>query len=207
MATEALVTIIFSYLKDGYGVYKTVNSLSLKIAHIIEKSGDSHYKTAIDLLNDMKRSNNPQRDFEQAILSLRTALDFFVSAGDAAEKELLGKPYGKAENYLKAFATAILIADCYNMSRENRLEKGFLKRAKTCFSTFASELVLHSRIEDTNGLNFISMTRMILKGDSSGTAALIEGLEQKRQELNVVLRGADVEELREPIRRADGLMG
>jgi hypothetical protein len=187
---------VLNFLKPGYGVYKTIENLSNKMVPILEKSGDIHFKVASSLLRDVadKNTKQPKREFDQAIHSLRTAYDFFVSAGDVAKILWADEFNGKATSYAKAFATALLIAACYGQCKEARLEKDFLEKAKSCFSAFSTALISQTRLDDLNGLNLISMTRVTLTGDSPDTKVLIDLLEQIRQDLNMILRSVGIRE-------------
>ena len=87
-----------------------------------------------------------------------------------------------------------MIAACYGQCKEARLEKDFLEKAKSCFSTLSTALISQTRLDDFNGLNLISMTRVTLTGDSPDTKALIDLLEQIRQDLNIILRTVGIRE-------------
>ena len=204
---DFLLTVL-GFLKQGYGAYKTIESLSNKMAPILEKSGDTHFKVASSLLKDVadRNTQQPKREFNQAIHSLRTAYDFFVSAGDDA-KILWAEEYNsKTTSYAKAFASALLIAACYKRCKEAGLEKDFLERAKSCFSTFSTAFISQTRFDNLNGLNLISMTRITLTGDSSDTNALIKFLEQARQDLNSILRTVGIEEITDPFEHLKGIL-
>lgn len=204
---ESFLLTAFHLLKGGYEVYETIESLSNKMVEILEKIGDTHYKVALALLRDVasRKSQDPEREFNQAILSLRTAYEFFVSAGDDAKILGFEDLNGKGTNYLKAFVTALLIAVCYKKYKETQLERDFLKRAKLCFSTFASAAISTARADDMNELNLISMTMILFRGDSSTTREFIKVLEQSRQDLNSIFRKAGIEEIKTPFEAMQGL--
>lgn len=198
MSSAPILYVVYEYLKKGYEIYETIEKFSNKMVEILENVGDIHYDTAIEFLKDVayRKSNKPEREFNQAIQSLRTAYNFFINAGDKAKILRSDEYNGKGTNYLKAFETALVITICYIKSEEHELAKDYLLKAKSCFNIYASNALKAGVADDVNGFNIISMARILINPNSSSAKKISEVLDEQKQQLNSILTIYNIEKIK-----------
>lgn len=95
------------------GTIYNVSKFIFSTKSVIEEIGGNEFKAALHSLDDMSRSNNPERELNMAITHLRSALEHFALKSDG-----LFASYSAMQ---KRFETALLISLCYKFLSEYAL--------------------------------------------------------------------------------------
>ena len=96
--------------------------------NVIEEIGSNEFNAALHSLDDMSRSNNPERELNMAITQLRSALEHFKSKS-------LGI-LGSVSADKQMFQTALLISICYKFLQETILSYKYRDISIKAFSTW-----------------------------------------------------------------------
>ena len=114
--------ILLANAKTAYSTYKTINDIFVdKTKEVMRAISEKELRSAIKTLDDIKHSNDKEREFSSAITQLRLALEKMDS--DAINK----------------WKTALLIALCYKAINESSLSLKFGDRAIEYFSKYIEE--------------------------------------------------------------------
>lgn len=95
------------------GTIYNVSKFIFATKSVIEEIGGNEFNAALHSLDDMSRSNNPERELNMAITHLRSALEHFASKSDGL--------LGSITAMQKRFETALLISLCYKILLEHTL--------------------------------------------------------------------------------------
>lgn len=95
------------------GTIYNVSKLIFATKSVIEEIGSNEFNAAIHSLDDMPRSNCPERELNMAISHLRSALEHFASKSDGF--------FWSITAMQQRFETALLISLCYKILSEHTL--------------------------------------------------------------------------------------
>lgn len=95
------------------GTIYNVTKFIFATKSVIEEIGGNEFNAAIHSLDDMYRSNNPERELNMAITHLRSALEHFASKSNGILRTTTAMR--------KRFETALLISLCYKVLSEHTL--------------------------------------------------------------------------------------
>jgi len=111
--------ILLTNAKTAYSAYKTINDIFVdKTKEVMQAIGKKELQSAIKTLEDIRHSNDKNREFASAITQLRLAMEKM-----------------DAENANK-WKTALLLALCYKVLNENILSERFGESAKEYFTKY-----------------------------------------------------------------------
>jgi hypothetical protein len=144
MDMVAFLREMLEIAKNAESVFKLLEDKKLEmLLTILDTVGDIHFRTAKAAFHDAKKSLSPQREFESAITSLRTAYDAFVTAGSRKGFLGLGEPTNsqRADFFEKATKSALLCAVAYHALGEQNLVQQYATKAQSTFELYGKACV------------------------------------------------------------------
>ena len=151
---------------------------------ILQEMGEVNYSAAIRALQDAKKSNNPRREIESAITSLRQAFFAFRRAGEKQgigswlTHGILGLFDTRSKPHRRACETALLIATIYYALSNDELAKDYCQEATKSFDRYAKERI------DSYGSHRVSPHDIGTRPHPDGIAAV----EPQRKEFEAVVK-------------------
>lgn len=110
------------------GSFVNVARFIFATKNVIEEIGGNEFNAALNSLDDMSRSNNPERELNMAITQLRSALEHFKSKSQGV--------LGSISADKQMFQTALLISICYRFQQETLLSCQYRDISIKAFSTW-----------------------------------------------------------------------
>ncbi len=173
---------LLGLIKNLMGDIKLLNSFfnDGEIVSILQEIGKIDYKTAIWALKDLRKSNKPSREINEAIFHLRSACSKYKESSE--KKRWFGIKATletRLQGYEMASKTSVLIALCYLYLEESKLAFDHFKNAKNYFELYANAEIEATEIDQRQRLAVIRASVYPMRTEIEETMDIVENAKSK----------------------------